>query len=144
YLYPAAALGGAGYPAGATVLYLAGGNPDLNPERARTWSASLAFHPEALPGLEAELTWFDIDYTDRVERPINPGQALSNPLYADFIVHSPTAAQQASLLAAYTLINVTGAPYDPGNVVALAPNLYINMSRQWVQGLDLTGSYRFD
>src|SRR3546814_17670915 len=77
-----------------------GGNADLEPERARTWSASVAFHPQAVPGLEAELTWFDIDYTDRVVVPIsNVAQALINPNYAEFLQLSPTAAAQAALLA---------------------------------------------
>lgn len=144
FLFPAATLGGRGYAANATVLLLAGGNPDLAPERARTWSASLAFHPEALAGLEAELTWFDVDYTDRVERPLNPGQALSNPNYADLIIYAPTAAEQAALLASYALINATGTSYVSENVVAIAPNLFINMSRQRVRGLDLSGSYRIE
>lgn len=144
YLYPATRLGGTGYPADATVLYLAGGNPDLNPERARTWSTSLAFHPEALPGLEAELTWFNIDYTSRVIQPIVLGQALSNPLYAEFITYSPTAAEQAEILANYPFTNASGAAYDPNSVVAFVPNLYINISQQLVKGLDLSGSYRFD
>jgi outer membrane receptor protein involved in Fe transport len=144
YLYRAASLGGTGYATDATVLFIAGGNPDLNPERARTWSASLAFHPEALPGLEAELTRFDIDYTDRVVQPINPNQALSNPIYADFIDNFPTAAEQADALAKYALYNAAGTAYDPGKVVALARNLPINLSRQRVRGFDLSGSYRFD
>src|SRR3546814_16067184 len=54
-LYPAALLGGADYPAGSTALPWGGGNPDLDPERARTWAAALAYHPEALSGLEMEL-----------------------------------------------------------------------------------------
>src|SRR3546814_10128348 len=59
---------------------------------------SLAFHPEKLPGLQAELTWFDIDYTDRVVQPItNSSQTFSNPDYATFIDFSPTAEEQAKV-----------------------------------------------
>jgi len=144
YLFPAAALGGTGYARDATVLYLTGGNPDLRPERARTWSASLAFHPEALAGLEAELTWFDVDYTDRVVNPLVPAQALSNPAFAQFIVNAPSAAEQAATLQAFRFTNATGAAYDPGNVVAIAPNLATNAARQRARGVDASGSYRFD
>ncbi|WP_202839143.1 TonB-dependent receptor [Luteimonas saliphila] len=145
YLYPTTTFGGAGYGPDATVLYLSGGNPDLEPERARTWSASLAFHPEALPGLEMELTWFDIDYTDRVLQPLVTSQALSNPIFAEFIRYSPTAAEQAEVLAGSRLFyNYAGAAYDASNVVAIIPNRYVNTSRQWAKGLDLTGAYRFD
>src|SRR3546814_12910821 len=68
YLYPAAILGGTGYAPDATAMYLNGGNLALTPERAKTWSASIAFHPEALPRLEMELTGFDIDYRSEERR----------------------------------------------------------------------------
>src|SRR3546814_3473348 len=87
-----------------------------------TLTASLVFHPQALPGLEAELTWFDIDYEDRVLAPLGVlGQALSNPEFADFVEYAPSAEQQAALLAAYdgNLPNITGAAYHPGRVVEI-------------------------
>lgn len=145
YLYPATMFGGTGYAAGAAGLYLVGGNRNLDPERAKTWSASLAFHPEMLPGFEAELTWFDIDYTDRVAQPIINTQALSNPVFAEFIRYWPTPEEQAAFIAAAnTFANFTGGAYDPSNVVAIIPNLYVNTSRQRIHGLDLSGSYRLD
>lgn len=144
FLFPAAALGGTGYAPNATVLYLTGGNPDLHPERARTWSTSLAFHPEALVGLEAELTWFDVDYSDRVVQPLVPAQALSNPAFAQFIVDAPSAAELAEMLQTFRFTNATGVAYDPGKVAAIAPNLFMNTSRQRAGGVDASGSYRFD
>src|SRR3546814_245739 len=97
-LYTARDVGGSGYPLDATVLMELGGNPDLDAERARTWTATMAIHPEALPGLEAELSWFKIDYTDRVTRPMLTGIALSTPVYAEFITYAPTLEQQAEIL----------------------------------------------
>lgn len=145
-LYPAVWLGGTDYSPGATVLLLAGGNPDLEAERARTWSASIAFHPEAMHGLEMELSWFDIDYTDRVVQPIaNFSQALNIPEYAEFIRLSPTPQEQGELIAAGDVFfNVTGMPYDPGDVVALVYPRFHNASWQRINGLDFLGSYRFD
>lgn len=144
YLFPAVVLGGAGYAPGATALYLTGGNPDLKPERARTWSTSLAFHPEYMEGLEAELTWFDVDYTDRVVTPLVPAQALSSPAFAQFIIRAPSAAEQAEILRDFNFYNATGMAYDPSGVVAIAPNLNTNAARQRARGLDASGSYRFD
>jgi outer membrane receptor protein involved in Fe transport len=145
-LYPAVTLGGANYPAGATAMYLQGGNSDLKPERARTWTTSLAFHPAALPNLKAELTGFDINYTDRVVFPFtNVQQGLSNPAYAPFIDYSPTAENQEQILARVTnFYNVTGAAYDPSNVVAILHGQFANVSRQRIKGIDLSGSYQFD
>lgn len=142
YLYPAAILGGAG---GATALYLNGGNLALTPERAETWSASIAFHPEALPRLEAELTAFHIDYTNRVVQPItSTSDMLTNPIYDDFVIRDPTEEQLAGVLGSTEFANYTGSPYDPNNVVAIVDNRFVNAARQRIKGIDLSSSYRFD
>lgn len=146
--YPAATLG-RGYPADATALWLSGGNPDLRPEQARTWSSSLAFHPEALSNLETELTWFDIDYTARVVQPITTANdsVLGNAIYADFINYDPTEAAQAGALANIShgnFINAVGTPYDASKVVAIVDSRYVNAARQRIKGLDLSGAYRID
>lgn len=146
YLWSASAVGASGSPADATALMTYGGNADLRAERARTWAASLALHPQALPGLDAELTWFDIDYTDRVVVPIGHyQQALSDPAYAGYVDRSPTPEQIAELLAVYNnFYNYSGMAYDPGKVVAIFHDDYVNVARQRIRGLDLSGSYRFD
>ncbi|MGB5939283.1 MAG: TonB-dependent receptor [Rhodanobacter sp.] len=140
--------GGAGFPSSATVLYLDGGNPELKPERAHTWTASAAFHPQALPGLETELTWFDIDYTGRVVQPItDPTQALSNPAYAEFVQLFPTPAEQAAIIARDgdgVITNQAGKPYDPNNVVGVVYFHFRNAVAQRIRGADLSGSYRLD
>lgn len=135
--------GGVGYPPEATLLYLDGGNPQLEPERARTWSVSAAFHPTAYPAFEAEVSWFGIDYQDRVVQPItNYAGAMGNPAYAEFFSYAPTAEEQALVIeAADAFFNYVDAPYDPANVVAIMRSRYINASRQRVRGVDLSGSW---
>ena len=142
--YPAATFGGTGYPADATILWRSGGNTDLRPERARTWSASLAFHPEALSGLEAELTWFDIDYTARVLQPITIYDVLGNPIYKEFVDYDPTGTALTEALANAQFYNYAGVPYDASKVVAIIDARYVNVSRQRIKGIDLSGSYRAD
>lgn len=146
YLYPATSLGGTGYAPDATTLYLNGGNLTLTPERARTWSASIVLHPQALPELEAELTAFHIDYVDRIVQPLtNPTLALASPDYDEFITRQPTAEEQARVIASIgQFANYTGTPYDPADVVAIVDNRFVNVARQRIKGLDLSGSYRFD
>jgi iron complex outermembrane recepter protein len=143
YLFSPGSFGGTGYPAGATVIVNAGGNPDLKPEKAKTLTATLAFHPTTAPAFQAELTGFYIDYADRVVQPIaNASQALSNPVYAQFIDYSPTIAQQANILAsASSFYNFSGAAYDPAQVAAIINLQYLNVARQKIRGLDLSGSY---
>lgn len=146
YLFPPGSFGGAGFPAGTSVLVLDGGNADLEPERATTRSLSMAFHPTAVPGLEAELTWFDVDYSNRVVQPIaNASQALADSVYAPFVQLAPTPQQQEDVIAATeAFLNFTGAPYDPANVVAIVYTQYANVAQQRIRGFDLSTAYRMD
>ncbi|UHH09147.1 TonB-dependent receptor [Luteimonas fraxinea] len=146
WLYHPSSFGGTGYAADAAVLAVTGGNRDLDPERATTRSVSLAWHPSALPGLEAELTWFQVAYTSRVIQPIaNPTQALSSALYAPFVdLSPPLTAQQALLDRADTFRSATGMPYDPDKIAALVYLQYVNVARQDIRGVDVSGTYRTD
>jgi len=139
YLYPAAPLGGAGQPATAAALLKLGGNPGLKPERARTWSVGLDLHPRALGGARLQISYFDVDYRDRIVVPITfLNQALSSSLYAGQVVNGPSeSAQQAVIAAASTFSNFTGRAYDPAAVVAIIDNANRNAGRQHARGIDI-------
>ena len=144
-LYPVATFGRVDEAPDATVLYRAGGNQDLRPERARTRSTSLAFHPEAVRGLEAELSWFDIDYTGRIVQPVVPAEALVNPVYAGFVDRNPTVGEMERAIAeSVRFVNYSGGVYDASKVVAIIDNRSVNAARQRIKGFDLSGAYRFD
>lgn len=145
-LQPANAFGGTGAPAGSTVLVTGGGNPDLGPEGARTWSATLDLHPRAISGFRLSVTYFDVNYTNRVTQPLTNGAlaALSNPAVQEFIDYNPSAAQQASAIAqaASSLRNSLGVPYDPARVIAIINNRLVNAASQRIHGVDLSGNYK--
>ncbi|MBN9464802.1 TonB-dependent receptor [Brevundimonas sp.] len=146
-LWSTGLVGGTGYPAGSTVLESFGGNPDLEAERATSTAVTLAYHPQSIPNLTAELTWFDIDYTDRVVQPLPLYQEiLSNPALAEFIDFSPTADELAQVLAAFPVAfyNYAGSAYDPSKVVAIAYGHVTNAVRQKINGVDLSGAYGLD
>ncbi|WP_195908607.1 TonB-dependent receptor [Novosphingobium sp. Gsoil 351] len=137
-LQPAASFGGSGLPAGSAVLGLTGGREDLKPERARSWSVTADIHPRALDGARLELSYFDIRYTDRIVAPVVfSRQALTNPIYADQVTRSPSAALLTQVLAnAAQFFNVTGATYDPAKVVAIVDNTNVNAASQHIHGID--------
>lgn len=144
-LRPASTAGGTGLPASATVLSVFGGNPGLKPERASTWSVSAALHPEALPGTSIEISGFGIDYDERIVTPITQyARALSDPVFAEFIVENPSAADIAAAFADREFINRAGADYDPANVVAVIWNANVNAAWQKVRGVDVAARQRFD
>ncbi|MBA3895970.1 MAG: TonB-dependent receptor [Sphingomonadaceae bacterium] len=136
--------GGTGYPAGSVAFFVQGGNPALKPERATTWSTTVDFHPTVLPGARFEISYFSVDYRDRIVTPITfVTQSLSNPIYRDRITGAPSPAVLAALLAGTNDIgNFTGAPYDPAKVAVLIDDSNINAGRQTAKGVDLLASYR--
>lgn len=145
-VYDAATLGGSGYSAGATAMLVSGGNPDLKPERAKSWSATLDFHPLALEGFRLEVSYFDVRYRDRIVTPIQyASQSLSNPLYADFINLTPSAADiEGSLSRADVFQNVAGGAFDPARIVAIVNNGNINVARQSLKGVDVSSRYAIE
>ena len=46
--------------------YLAGGNPDLQPEEAETWTVGFVATPSFLPGFSASVDYYDIDITKAI------------------------------------------------------------------------------
>lgn len=134
-------------PAGAPVLLLTGGSPNLKPERATTWSGTLEVRPNFIPGLRLQATYFHIDYRDRLATPFTSVvSALYNPLYDDFITYNPSAADVNALVATIPggLVNQTGAPFDPAGVGAIVDTSLRNSERQRIHGVDLDGDYRLD
>jgi iron complex outermembrane receptor protein len=78
---------------------IAGGNADLQPEEASTWSFGVELTPASLPGFRASATYFSIDYEKQILSLRGTAGLLTNPLYASFRTLNPTAAQLSALLA---------------------------------------------
>jgi len=143
-LYPVTSFGGSGYPPGSTALLVVGGNAALEPEKARSWSATLALHPPQLSGATVELSYFSTRYADRIVNPIPLlARALGDPIYRDQIAFHPSSEQQAAIISgAHQFINVSGAAYDPTNVVAVIDSANVNAGRQSIKGIDALVRYQ--
>lgn len=138
YLLPAAAFGAGSSP--RTVLFTGGGNPDVKPERAKSWTAGFEYRLPSAEGLVLSATYFDIDYRDRVVEPIagSIAAAFRDPGYATLINRSPSASLLAGLIAGaqFGLQNFSGGAYNPSNVVAFVDNRNINVAAQAIRGVD--------
>lgn len=145
-LTPVTSLGGTGYPAGSTALLVLGGSADLKPERATSWSATVALHPQWFPDARLEISYFSTKYVDRIVNPIPiRGRALVDPAFVGLLTLNPTAAQQSALIAgADEFIDGTTAGYDPSLVAVLVNSANTNAGRQSIHGIDALFDYTND
>jgi iron complex outermembrane receptor protein len=73
-----------------------GSNPNLRQETANTWTAGMDFAPLFLPGSTFSLTYYSIDYENRIAQPAadNPFAILINEAeWAPVITRNPSRAQ---------------------------------------------------
>jgi iron complex outermembrane receptor protein len=129
-------------PAGATVLLLSGGNPDLRAERATSSTFTLEIKP--LDGLRIEASYFDIDYRDRIANAIRDyTTAFINPVAASFVLYNPSTSLQQALIAdaALGLSNQSGQAYDPSQVAAVVDSSLRNTAREHTRGVDVALDY---
>jgi iron complex outermembrane recepter protein len=128
-------------------LFVFGGNPDLQSERAKTWSLGLDFESKALQGLKANVTYFDIRYTDRFVSP--PSGFGSAGVLANERFLGPTIVQRnPSLALIQGHIASAGAAYanplnvDLTTIRALVDARTQNLASVNTSGVDFGLSYR--
>jgi len=133
---------------GADVLTLSrqGGNPELEPETADTWTAGLDYRPS--PRTRLSVTWFDTDFKKRISRPVNDNLdgALEDPRFADFVRRvSPTtnAADRALVEALLASPNATATAglFPATDYVAIVDLRNVNTGELRVRGLDVQASH---
>lgn len=124
------------------VLAIAGSNPNLGPERAESWTFGLDYQPSFLEGLRASVTYFDIDFADRISAGGSPTTILRNPAGLESIVFRDPSPE---LLAAYLSLGAapTGALPAEG-VEVIIDTRYLNLSAQRVRGIDFSADYAFE
>jgi outer membrane receptor protein involved in Fe transport len=136
---PASALGANPFPANANTLFLFGGNIDLKPETATTWTTTLELSPSAVPGLKVGGDYFHINYVNRIVTPIASFAGIyTNPLYHAYVDSSPSQTQVAAVLASSSvpLENETGGAFDPSTVAAIIDDRPTNVAEQKIFGVD--------
>jgi iron complex outermembrane recepter protein len=119
-----------------------GGNTELKPETARTWSVGVDYASDTVRGLRTSVSYFDIVYRNRIGELSNLFTALTDPLDAPFVTRAPSEAAVENLInsAAYFL-NLVGTPVNPANVPAIVNDNYVNIASQDLIGADLDIRY---
>lgn len=134
---------------GASVLTLLlyGGNPDLEPETARSWTTSLDYAPAHGP-VRLSATLFDTKFENRIGQPAinNLSTVLTASDLAPFrqFVNPVSSASDLALVQSYLRYASSGAAasYPPQAYRAIADARYVNAGAFEVRGLDVSGRYR--
>ncbi|MDR7256284.1 outer membrane receptor protein involved in Fe transport [Sphingomonas sp. BE270] len=129
-------------PGGRPALLLYGGRRDLQPEKATTWTTSIAFRP--IRALRVEFGYFDVRFNQRIVEAIgNTDRAYGDPIYDGMITYNPTEAQVLTALAQLQqpLANAAGRPLDVSQISAIFDDRLQNVSRQHVNGVDIFAEY---
>jgi outer membrane receptor protein involved in Fe transport len=127
-------------PTGTTqALILRGNNPDLTPEKSRSWTAGFDITPASLPGFKASLTYFNTYFKQLISPPI-PGNAvtsvlLEEALYAATITRNPNIQTVNALFANPNFFNQSGA--TPAQIGALVDDRLTNIANKNISGVDL-------
>lgn len=120
-------------------VYLLGGNRDLQPEEATTYSFGADFNPVFLPDLRLSLTYYNIEYTGVIGTPSVP-YVFTDPTFAALVHRNPTPGELSALLALATPVNLPAPLPAIGNVLDLRLN---NFGIRNTDGLDFDVNYRW-
>ena len=123
-----------------------GGNPDLMPERAETWSAGFTYEPKFLDGLTITGNYYDISYTDRIEF-VFSRLAVQDPAFFAFVDIPPDLAEVQALFdlgASPDALLFNNGNFAPEDVQVLFKPSRTNVAEREVRGFDLNVGYATD
>jgi len=121
-------------------ILLAGGNPDLQPEQADTWSLGFDWTPAGgLDGLSVSVTYYNIKFTDAITLApfFNPVALYNNPGFVEHWTINPTREQANALTAGMWVENAPSIDslYDNNT----PPYVIIDARRNNLGGMNFSG-----
>lgn len=133
----------------AVALLRIGSNPDLQPETADTWTAGVDFKPQEIPGLRASLSYYQIDYDQRITALAKDPRAFQALLYesifSEVITRNPSPDEIVALTMHPRFVNFGTIPTDllPTETDAIIDLRSRNLAGTRTRGLDLSLGYQF-
>ena len=135
-----------------TALVLVGGNESLQPEEATTWTVGLELSPKSIKGLSLDLTYFNVDFEDRIDVPFSSLLDGYQPRFASLLETSPTQEEIFALVndPRYQEVLFGFLPTPSADILSGAATVdsimdrrINNLSTSIVTGLEVQLSYAF-
>jgi hypothetical protein len=128
----------------SNVLLYSGKNSKLQEETADIWTAGVQFAPVSMPRLQVGVTYFDIDFTNRIETfPGATSGVLSNTQAAYAVNRNFTAADRQAVCSSTSFVALSGNCLTTP-IVAIVDGRLNNTASVRTNGLDLLGTYGLD
>ncbi|MEQ1639733.1 MAG: TonB-dependent receptor, partial [Novosphingobium sp.] len=125
-------------PTAAQANSTGGGNINLAPETAKTWTAGVVFQPQFLPGFSMSVDYFNIKIEGAITTPTS-GDVMA----ACFGSLSPTSATNPACTSIRRNPVTGGLDGDPANTLGL-PQSLSNLGRLSTSGVDVIANYNHD
>ena len=150
YLFPASFL--SVDPANAVPgvgLALVGSNPNVKPERSRSFSAGVDFAPARISGLQMRATYYAIRFSNRIALPADSIIVVGNPALEPIVTRDPSLdVVNGFFSGAGQLLDFSGPGFTnggagPQDVVLVVDARSSNTAETRTSGLDLGMTYDF-
>jgi iron complex outermembrane receptor protein len=125
-----------------TALFWSGGNANVGPERAQSWTAGLDLTPDIAPGLTVGLTYFRTRFKDRIQATPYSPSILTDPAYSTVVTQNPSAARISYVCnhGVYTQGTVAQCASTP---VGMLVDLRVrNLGALLTDGIDFNTNYQ--
>lgn len=129
-------------PTGTTnILGLFGYAPDVGPERATTWTAGVDIAPPSLAGFKASVTYYDVDYRDRIGTASEDYTRflVDRARFGGLVTDNPPFALVQSYFASPSFVNA--ANIAPNQVAAILDGRIRNLAAERQRGIDFDVGY---
>jgi len=128
-------------------IVVTGGNPDLQPQTAKTWSVGADFRPSVLPNLQLSTTYWNISMKDIIGMAPRNRDVFITPAYEPYFTINPTLAQVQALvgdlpLSGFPTSDLAGLYGNGVDPYILIDVRKYNFGTLKADGLDFRADYR--
>ncbi|WP_347302771.1 TonB-dependent receptor [Croceibacterium sp. TMG7-5b_MA50] len=133
---PVGQIGAIAVPTSGQANTIGGGNLNLQPEKSNSWTVGAVFQPDALPGFNASIDYYNIKIEDAISTP-TPGDVID----ACFVANLSTSNPACTAIRRNPIDGSLSGDYNT------TPGLPISFSNQGLfetDGIDLVVNYTRD